>query len=260
MINNLWGIAAFRSTISFFVYFYQGKINLAFQTSEETIKIAEESGDIFSKGMAYTSHGVSCYGKGFLEQAIKHFLTAANFCERTRFFSWNAAAHWFLGEIYFEIGEYQESKDHYTKSIQLLEQNRILPSFVSLSKMCLSRATVKNNEKDIVLESLFSFENKNRHGWFNGTMPKYIGEILLTIDDYHIPESEDWIKKAIEADRTNGMMFHLAQDYALYAEWFKSKDDRLKAKENLNKAIEIFKECGADGWVEKYEKDLAAHS
>jgi hypothetical protein len=35
------------------------------------------------------------------------------------------------------------------------------------------------------------------------------------------------------------------------------KDDRSKAKENLCKAIEIFKECGADGWVDKYEKELA---
>ena len=26
---------------------------------------------------------------------------------------------------------------------------------------------------------------------------------------------------------------------------------------NLNKAIDIFKVCGADGWVEKYEKGLA---
>ncbi len=26
---------------------------------------------------------------------------------------------------------------------------------------------------------------------------------------------------------------------------------------NLGKAIEILKECGADGWVEKYEKELA---
>jgi len=27
-------------------------------------------------------------------------------------------------------------------------------------------------------------------------------------------------------------------------------------KKNLIKAIKIFKECGADGWVEKYEKEL----
>jgi hypothetical protein len=34
----------------------------------------------------------------------------------------------------------------------------------------------------------------------------------------------------------------------------KRKGDQPKAKENLRKAIEIFKECGADGWVKKYEK------
>jgi hypothetical protein len=34
------------------------------------------------------------------------------------------------------------------------------------------------------------------------------------------------------------------------------KDEAVR--KNLIKAIEIFKECGADGWVEKYEKDLAA--
>jgi hypothetical protein len=32
------------------------------------------------------------------------------------------------------------------------------------------------------------------------------------------------------------------------------------AKKNLKKAIEILKECGSDGWVEKYEKELAALS
>jgi hypothetical protein len=35
-------------------------------------------------------------------------------------------------------------------------------------------------------------------------------------------------------------------------------DDQSKAKEALNKAIEIFKKCGADGWVKKNEKELAA--
>jgi hypothetical protein len=29
------------------------------------------------------------------------------------------------------------------------------------------------------------------------------------------------------------------------------------AREKLSKAIEIFKECGADGWVKKYGEELA---
>jgi hypothetical protein len=52
------------------------------------------------------------------------------------------------------------------------------------------------------------------------------------------------------------MMWDLAKDYTLYADLFNKKGEIPKARENLNKAIEIFKECGSDGWVEKYEKEL----
>ncbi len=75
---------------------------------------------------------------------------------------------------------------------------------------------------------------------------KYIGEILLNIDDQHISKAEHWILKAIEADQRNRMMFHLGKDYALYAELFKRKGDRVRAQDNLGKAIEILKECGAE--------------
>ena len=56
------------------------------------------------------------------------------------------------------------------------------------------------------------------------------------------------------------MRWNLAQDYVLYADLFKRKGDLSEAKEKLNKSIETFKECGADGWVERYEKDLASLS
>jgi hypothetical protein len=56
------------------------------------------------------------------------------------------------------------------------------------------------------------------------------------------------------------MKWHLGRDYALYAEFFKRKGDNEKATEHLKKSIEILQECGADGWVEKYEKELVALS
>jgi hypothetical protein len=82
------------------------------------------------------------------------------------------------------------------------------------------------------------------------------GKILLNIDDQHISEAEGWIKRSIETNQQYGMMWNLARDYALYADLFKRKGDFPKAKEKLNTAIDIFKECGADGWVVKYEKEL----
>ena len=83
-------------------------------------------------------------------------------------------------------------------------------------------------------------------------------KILLYIDNNHLSDAEKWIKSAIEADRRNGAMWNLGMDYAVYAEMFKHEGDQLKAKENFRKAIEILNECGADGWVEKYENDLMA--
>ena len=91
-----------------------------------------------------------------------------------------------------------------------------------------------------------------------GSIRRSLSEILLNLDDDYIPEAEDWIEQAIEADKKNGAMFQLGTDYAVCAEILKQKGDQSKAKENLNKAIEILKKCGADGWVRKYEKELAS--
>jgi len=49
-------------------------------------------------------------------------------------------------------------------------------------------------------------------------------------------------------------------DHALYGEFFTRQGNRTQAKKEIGEAIEILNECGADGWVEKYEKELAAIS
>jgi hypothetical protein len=73
-----------------------------------------------------------------------------------------------------------------------------------------------------------------------------------------MPESEHWIREAVDADEKNGTRFSLGLDYALYAEFFRRRGDRSKAQETLGRAVDVLRECGADGWVEKYEKELAA--
>jgi tetratricopeptide (TPR) repeat protein len=112
-------------------------------------------------------------------------------------------------------------------------------------------------KKDINLESVYGYHEKNKIRIFYSWGARNIAKILLNIDDQHVSKAEDWIKKAIEADRRDKIRWHLGIDYALYAELLKRKGDRPKARENLAKAIEILKACGAGGWVEKYEKELA---
>jgi hypothetical protein len=107
------------------------------------------------------------------------------------------------------------------------------------------------------LNEIFKWSEDNKIKWGKGRTLNHIGKILLNIDDQHLSEAEDWIKRAIETNQKYGTKWNLARDYALYAELFKRKSDLTKAKENLKTAIGIFKECGADGWVGKCERELA---
>ncbi|MFX0199096.1 MAG: adenylate/guanylate cyclase domain-containing protein [Candidatus Hodarchaeota archaeon] len=254
-VNNLWGISSMKTLLSA-IFSYQGKVNLAFQASNEALEIAEESGDIYSKSGSYAKQGGSLFLKGTFGEAEAYLLKAVELSERINFFACSAGAHFELGEVYFNTREYQKSKDHYEKAIWFLEQNGILPSWVGLIKICIAKVEVMKNNKDINFQSLYSCEVQNRINLYDGWIRRYIGEILLNNDDQHMSEAEHWIKKAIEADERNGMGWHLAQDYALYAELLRRKGDRLKAKENLSQTIKLFEECGADGWLEKAQREL----
>jgi tetratricopeptide (TPR) repeat protein len=255
--KTLWGIAITKGNLAHWCYLYPGKINLGFQTTAEALRIAEESGDIMSKAYVYSSHGTFCFGRGLLEEAEKHLLKGIDFCERLNEKGWNTLAHFYLAETYFEMGNFPRSKDYYEKGGLLLEQTHLMPSSRGFAKIGAARSRVMNNEKDVDLESLYAHSRMNKIKRNEGEVSRYIGEILMNIDDKHMSEAENWIQKSIETDQRNGMRFRLGTDYALYAELFKRKGDRVKAQENLGRAIEIFKECGADGWVSKYEKELA---
>jgi tetratricopeptide (TPR) repeat protein len=256
--NVLWGIAAIKAQIVMMNYLPQGKINLAYQTSKEALKIADESGDIYSKAFAYTAHGRCSYGKGYFEEAKDHLLKGAFFSEKVKHIPNAPFAHWILGETYFVMGKYDKSQIHYENAISHLDQGRLLPSYANSIKIALARTKVMNNEKDININEIFQWVYDSKAKSELGVMSACIGRILMCIDDQHLSEAEEWIKKAIEAHKKYGMMWYLAKDYALYAEFFKRKGDLPKAKENLGKATGIFKECGADGWVEKYEEELAS--
>jgi tetratricopeptide (TPR) repeat protein len=192
------------------------------------------------------------------EEAEKYLLKGLEFCERINFAAWDAGAQFHLGDTYYDMGNFKRSKEHYGKASWAFERSQSFPSWVGFGKVGVARSKVFNKEKDVDLESLYAHSRNNKFKVPEGWIQRYIGEILLNIDDQHLSEAEHWTQKAIEADQRNGTMFHLGQDYALYAELFKRKGDRVKTRENLGKAIEILKECGADGWVEKYERELAS--
>jgi class 3 adenylate cyclase/tetratricopeptide (TPR) repeat protein len=253
----LWFVSVTKSNISCYNYYSQGLLDLAHETSLDAVSIANQSGDIYSKSIAYSCHGTSCLGKGSLEEAESCFLKGTDFSKRINYLFWIGYNNHFLGEIYYETGKFDLAKEHYEKAIEYWEYGRTGHSWPNVSKMCLDRLNAISNVSAINFETLYRYAKVNKLKKLDGLMARYIGEILLYSANELVFDALKWIDKAIIADEQNGMRFELAKDYALYAEFHKQKSNQLKAKETLGKAIDIFRECGADGWVEKYEKELA---
>jgi tetratricopeptide (TPR) repeat protein len=255
--NTLWAISALKSVMCIWIYSVQGRIDLAYQISNEALQIAEDSGDIYSKAFAQSCHGYASYCKGFLDEAEENLLKATELFEKINYFFMVTQTQRFLGDAYFDMGKYQKSQDAYKKAVSLSEHLGVLPSYINFCKISLAKIKVMNNERGFDLESQYGYVRENNLKMIEGCMIRRIGRIFVHIDDKHITDAEDWIKKAIEADKKNGTMWSLGRDYAVYAELLVRKGDQSKAEATLKKAIKILKECGADGWVEKYEKELA---
>jgi len=255
--SSLWGIAVTKSNWAYYVYYWKGDSDKAYEISREAVASAEESGDVFSKAWAYLAHGASCLAKGYLDEALGLNLKSVGYCDRIDAQNANSSAQQNLALIHFSRGEYRESEYRFSQSIAFMEKYGAAAEMINCMKIGLAMSRVLNNKKDIDLKLLRDYIFGVKIELFKAWAFRFMAHIMLNIDKDSLTEAEYWIKNAIEVDKKNSLMFYLGEDYALYTEIFKRKNNKTKAKEKLNKAIAIFKKCGADGWVERYEFELA---
>jgi tetratricopeptide (TPR) repeat protein len=255
LANNPMGISFSKASISL-LWSFRGNMPLASKAGEEALQIVEGSGDILSKAWPYYVYGITLYLRGALDDAERFLLEGKTYSQKTSqaFVEMSTAA--VLGSLYFAMGEYKKAKDFFTIWSLSLKGSRIFPSLANLAKSYLARAQIRNKELDVDLHELFGYFENNKLKYCEGQMAKNIGDVMIQMDDDHMADAEIWIKKAIEADTRNGTRWDLATDHALYADWFKKRGDLLGAKEQLIRAIDVFTECGADGWILKYRKKL----
>ena len=191
--------------------------------------------------------------------AENNLMQALTLCEKMAQLGWETLVCGYLGHVYSDMGDYKRAQDYYKEGVSTLERARLYSFGVNMWKVSLARSKVLSNDKNVNLGEVSEYYKNISPKVEKGLSARYIGEILLNDDPYR-SEAEDWFKKAIEVDKRNGTMWSLGRGYASYAELFRRRGDVMRAKQKLNKAIEILRECGADGWVKKYEEELASLS
>lgn len=253
-----WGIVTTKALLGAFCYYYMGKISLLEEITREVLDYTGESGDTISKGGSHTAYGAACFAKGNLNDAEMHIREGKNHSERVGMLGWSTTACWILAETYFEKNEFLESKQCYEQGLQEITTNQALPSLQGLFQLGMAKCEAALGRQPVQLEPLRRVYETNRTRILQGCIPRYLGETLVILGGGHMAEAGQWIGKAVEADDRNGMRFSLARDHALYGEFYKKQGDLIKAKEEIEKAIEVFQECQADGWVNKYKKELTS--
>ncbi|MEN8251324.1 MAG: AAA family ATPase, partial [Bacteroidota bacterium] len=256
MGNVLWSIAMHKACIALNIFKNQGKIDLAYRSGKEAIQLAEESGDILPKAEAYTNYGVCCIAKGYLKEAKDNLIKGRKLCKRARIPAIEFSANYYLGEVYFSSDKYNRANECFIDAISIEDKKIAGQSSINIARLALAAVKIKNGEKDIDLDLLKSCVVNNKIKLYDGPLRRHLCTILLELDRRPSPDVQKWIEQAIAMDRQNGLTYELGMDHILYAEFFKLKGNTIKTKENLSAAINLFKECDADGWVEKYEKEF----
>jgi class 3 adenylate cyclase/tetratricopeptide (TPR) repeat protein len=253
-----WREAIVNSCLGYFVYHNQGKIDLAFETTLQSVAMAEKSGDIHSQTFAYSCHGINCFGKGLLQDSLEFLSMGRELSIKIDHKWWQPWTNHSMAEVYYETGKYKEAKEHYLTAASQFDLTGYWRAPAIISKLGLAKAKLMNREEDIETEKISKFISEVKTKLYEGRIIRYYSEVLLQLSIERISEAETLAMKAINADEKNGLLFELGRDYQWYAKLLKRKGDESSAQENLSRALDIFNECGADGWVEKYEKELAA--
>ncbi len=242
--HNAAGISAAKINLGVKSLF-QGNIAHAYEISLDALATAEESGDIYVQGMAHSYHGTACYYRGLFTEAEDHLLKGISFGEKTTHFTWGSWASAFLGDLYFDLGEYERSWRAYNRAFSFLEKRRFGPSWINLILVAMARAKVMKGESNVDLSQTMNFFSRNRNRGFRGWIAEYIAEILFHLGGPRLAEAHTWVERAIQLNRENGMQLLLARDYVLAARILEKMGEAARGRDLMSQGIEIFKDCGA---------------
>jgi len=254
--NTIWGISVAYGIISL-LYNHSGNLLKGFKTSEKALKLAGDSGDLYSKSTSNAYHGYSHYVMGFFDEAIALSLKAGEYSERIGFNINSGFSYSTLAEVFREMGDYKSAKNYYEKAIYYYKKG----NFKSLFNICelgLVLSRVLLGEKDFDNSVLDEFINMNNLKILEGPLKRQVAEVLINMDHSGISDAEQWILDAIKVNEQSEMMWELGKDYLIYADILRLDGNTSKAKECITRSINIFDKCGSVGYVkiakQKYEQ------
>jgi tetratricopeptide (TPR) repeat protein len=251
--GRLEGVAVARSSIGLSLT-WQGQLNAASEAIDQARAEATASHNPTSEALTQAVVGILRSAQGFHKVAKAHLLNGLRFTGETAQSFWRSVDLRYLGDTLINMQNYGEAKHRYQESLATLEG--LVPSWQNVLKLKLVHANVLDGAGAIHFDELREWRQANRLRLFEGLTARLIAEILLAQEETNVEEARRWLETAVAADRANKLDLELAHDYACFAELHRRNADRERMLQSLTHARDLFKECGAEGFVEEMDRRL----
>ena len=209
--------------------------------------------------MAFTCHGISCFFKGKFDKCEKKLRVGAELADRINLLSFNALANHWLGIVYQELRMHEKSLVHFKLAMSIREQSGLFPSSVLLSKIATILCQINQKPDGITFSEISRVVQKNRLKLYEGKFARYLAKIFSVSGIDKFDEAKDSILQAIRSHQRYQMLWDLGVDFFTYAEILKRMKMMTQSREMMGKAKVMFKQCGANGWVKKVDRELSEY-
>ena len=238
----------------------QGHGDLAIEHAKKCIQYCEETNTHFLQGLGWLGLGRAYHFKGEFREANDYILKGLNTQKELGVDMSLPVYYHYLSDLHCDRGDLEDALRYAEKFVELWKANY---EDLGREDVTFGRILGKmdshqfHKAEKYILQGINKLKKKEARALAaKGSF--FLGELYV---DFDIKENAHAnLSKAEKDFQDMGMNYWLGRTHAVYAVLYTKEGDQSKAKENLNKAMEILKECGADGWVEKYEKELVALS
>lgn len=273
-----------------------GNWKLAYQNFEQSLDISKKLGDKFGMADAHRGLGYIHWRSGEYEDAIAHYNKCIQLSMEISDMHTIALAFIELGNVHIETGDIDKAIEYYNRSLKELEPigdySEMARAYNNLGDSYLKRGNhdkaieyfkkceemgKRIGRKDIVGWSLF---NSGEAYALKGDADKALGcaekslDILTIVGDklglqacnkifgiaYGL--KAEWGKAiehfntCVEMGKETNVPYVQGEVHYYFGKMLKDKGDKKKAKEQLNKALEIFKSLETEEFVSRVKKEM----
>ena len=248
-----------------FNYWSMGEVKKALSLNEDILASAKRTRNASFVPFALNGIGRCYLWLGEWSRSRQCLTEAVNVAKEAREYGASADANLRLGELFMEMEDYEGAENYLKESNSIREEakdttSQLVNTFPALSRLYLKKGQIEKGKE--LIEKTFEFAVNSKNSFLIANAEMLEG--MLFREQKNWEQSIQHFAKSLQAyrdlDARKWYVPYFANVLFEYASMFlvrNEEDDKEKARDLLNQALEIFQKMGAKKGIEKVEARIA---